>query len=528
MATSAEGALGYPEWTSLEKKRGLDPLGMQTTSIALYQQLLPGISNVTLRMRYYGLYAWLADWYAKTVRTTDIEQWCRFLRRTEALYALVAQRAGNERGIPGSRWAARTLGDQDAITFSDWTDRQSPNQYLQQKFGAFGAAYGSQLLEVGVLTSVATQAGHNIPVPSVGLGDALASAFEREAGGAAAVFLEAIEAGTVTPVQLVQIGPMLPSRIPVGSQERQLYEDMLFGKGEVKDRGATQRAQTLRLLLRMAAEYEAPLNPDLVRWSLYAGCRTDGSPLQPMPEADGSQAFSWRVYQANDILHACYEALLRYVLDVLETFPQGISLPTLLDVVVQRVSSELDWQPQSWAALVEETPEPERPLERAENSDWTFSQEVLQAGAYMAISSPQTVRSALKLLAVLYRRFHPLLESIRSKLPVLGTGPFAQSLLTELELFDRNSSLPWSEFLSDLLRTRVIDRHIWVAMQKLRAQSDYTFLIEADNGLLRMKQKDGPVFTNPRLGPAITFLEDIHLMGPKGPTPRGWTLLEAA
>jgi len=54
----------------IQKEKGLDPLGMQNTSVALYQRLLPGISNVTLRMRYYGLYqtewvrqraAWLFD-----------------------------------------------------------------------------------------------------------------------------------------------------------------------------------------------------------------------------------------------------------------------------------------------------------------------------------------------------------------------------------------------------------------------------------------------------------------------------------
>lgn len=27
---------GLPDWTTKEEKRGLDPLGMQTTSVALY------------------------------------------------------------------------------------------------------------------------------------------------------------------------------------------------------------------------------------------------------------------------------------------------------------------------------------------------------------------------------------------------------------------------------------------------------------------------------------------------------------
>ena len=57
--------INYPEWTEYQKKNGLDPLGMQNSSVNLYQTFLPGISNVTLRMRYYGLYAWLSRSYAK-------------------------------------------------------------------------------------------------------------------------------------------------------------------------------------------------------------------------------------------------------------------------------------------------------------------------------------------------------------------------------------------------------------------------------------------------------------------------------
>lgn len=47
-------------------------------------------------------------------------------------------------------------------------------------------------------------------------------------------------------------------------------------------------------------------------------------------------------------------------------------------------------------------------------------------------------------------------------------------------------------------------------------KGDYTFLVETDDGLIRLREKDGPVFTNPRLGPAIRFLHDIHLLGENG------------
>lgn len=34
---------------------GRDPLGIQNSSITVYGRLLPGMTNLTLRIRYYGL-----------------------------------------------------------------------------------------------------------------------------------------------------------------------------------------------------------------------------------------------------------------------------------------------------------------------------------------------------------------------------------------------------------------------------------------------------------------------------------------
>ena len=91
--------IAYPEWTEYRKKNGLDPLGLQNTSVGIYQKLIPGISNVTLRVRYYGFYAWLAAVYTERTRDTDPKAWQRFIRRAEALYALTSQRQGNEYGV---------------------------------------------------------------------------------------------------------------------------------------------------------------------------------------------------------------------------------------------------------------------------------------------------------------------------------------------------------------------------------------------------------------------------------------------
>ena len=41
------------------------------------------------------------------------------------------------------------------------------------------------------------------------------------------------------------------------------------------------------------------------------------------------------------------------------------------------------------------------------------------------------------------------------------------------------------------------------------------------NGRVRLRDLDGPVFTNPRLGPSITFLRDIGLLDADGITEAG-------
>src|SRR3546814_8777521 len=50
---------GFPEWTELGQDSGLDPLGMQRPIEVIYQSLVPGISTITLRYRYYSFFPFI-------------------------------------------------------------------------------------------------------------------------------------------------------------------------------------------------------------------------------------------------------------------------------------------------------------------------------------------------------------------------------------------------------------------------------------------------------------------------------------
>ncbi len=528
MATAAI-SLGYPQWTTKAEKRGLDPLGMQTTSVALYQLLVPGISNVTLRMRYYGFYAWLAQRYAKELGDTSVERWCLFLRRAEALYALVAVHVGGERGVAGVDWASRALAAAGPeVVFHPATDRsEGEPQYLKQKFGAFGAAYGSQLLEIGVLEVVP---GHGIPVPTQGVGDNLAIAFESAIGASANAFIAAAQAGAIGKSGLPSLAPMLPSRIVSTGPERELYEELLLVGDSAKKPGAASRRHTLRLVLRIADYQRTSMRVDALRWALYAS-QCGGAPALSTLDADeDQQRFAWAVYQANDLLHLSYETILKLSLDILGGAPAGMPFEALVTQTVSRLMSSLGSHPTaSWNEFVSGLVLADNPVSENDSmSEFTLQRAALRCSRPEIVTSEDSARCSVLLLAVLHKRFVNLLERISRELPVLAQRDFLRSLVTELRFLDEHATEPLESLLVRIVKQRVLDRHLWVAIQKFRGPGDYTFLLESDEGRVRLRQKDGPILTNPRLSSAVAFLEDIHLLGADGPTPAGLRHIQAA
>jgi hypothetical protein len=99
-----------------------------------------------------------------------------------------------------------------------------------------------------------------------------------------------------------------------------------------------------------------------------------------------------------------------------------------------------------------------------------------------------------------------------------GSG---RSIYTELNWLAANPESLIPELMAAYVGQRVLARHIWVATQKMRRQNDYTFLFEPRDGRLAYRSQYQPVATAPRLGPAIRYLQDIHLLNDNGITDQG-------
>ena len=516
LPADSDPLLALPEWTDYRKKRGLDPLGMQSSSVATYQRLVPGMSNVTLRMRYYGLYAWLCRHYAREVRDTNPKTWQLFVRRAEALYALIAAHRGGETGVAGTLWATAALAS--GATDLDFATASEPGiegGYLKQAWGAYGAAYASQLYEIGIF---AEAQGHEIPVPSDTIGDTLAKAFGDAVAPVADHFFRVHHEGRASRSDLDQLTVLAPSEIRDGGSECESYRDLLFARHDSFRPNDAERRRTLLLLLHVANHLKKIPRAEDIRWVLYRDPELDESPfILPSAELQAHQ-MRWRIYQANDLIHIVYETLLKYLLDLLEAHPSGITSASLINEAINNLRLATGSWPQTWQQYLDETLLDNATIE--ERLTKTLMRETRLEGTCSTACAWQ----AVALLAVVCNRTHSFREQIRNELGHLNPT-LSHSVLTETNFLDAMADTNFDHVLHQVFEKRILKQHLWVALRKLRYQGDYTFLVESDDGQIRLRTKDGPVYTNPRLGPAVTFLKDTYLIDEQGLTKHGKQVL---
>ena len=529
VAEAERTEINYPEWTEYRKKNGLDPLGMQNSSISLYQTFLPGISNVTLRMRYYGFYAWLCRTYAQRIGSTNPEDWKRFIRRAEALYALIAYKRGGESGVAGIEWAQRILdaNDTGSIDFATAAEPGSETYYLKQTWGIYGLAYRSQLFEIGIL---AVTPEHEIPLPSAEIGEPLTDAFASAIGDLADPLFDVLQDGHVTREDLDRFAPLAPSEIGSESEERRAYQDVLLTPADAKDEASLLRRRTILLILKITELLGRKPKPDEVRWILFAGGdQSDGELALGSDELE-AQRRRWWVYQANDLCHIAHEALLKFTLDKLADAPAGRPLARLIPHCVEALLALADETPESWSVFLEQLQPSDNPYSADTlNSEWSLASAIMKGAGRKdeSVCPPDIAWKAVVLLAILHRRVRSDEAGIAAELGKFDPDAF-RSLLSETRFLERHLDDDFRDTLGRIIEERVVRRHLWVALRKFRHQGDYTFLMEMDEGRLRLREKDGPVYTNPRLGPAITFLKDIHLIGDDGLTKRGAEIVSGA
>jgi hypothetical protein len=240
-----------PHWTSKSPfSLGRDPLGIQATSVRMYQSMVPGLTNVTNRLRYYSFYCWLVRYWGREEHRDSTKGWRNFVRRAEALYAiasLVADRDASG-GMAGREWAEdieMSLSDgRKYLDLSIHDDATNKDSYLGAVSGNFGQFYVSSMEESGMLK----RSRSVVPVIDDTAGRPLADAFVISVGPPANLFTNALKNGRVAIADLGSIGQAMgPMSIPDPSTELALLRGFLGG--DAGGHRATSRRSSAWLVL---------------------------------------------------------------------------------------------------------------------------------------------------------------------------------------------------------------------------------------------------------------------------------------
>ncbi len=528
-----------------EPIRGQDHLGVHAPCIALYGQLLPGITNATDRARYYSFHPWVLWAFDRRYEDHSLDEFRRVLRRAECLFALIAIRHArvlddrddgrHDRAMVGRDELASI--DEGRFALEDYATLEGPNRYFKNKLGGLGQYYFGPLRDLRVLDR--SQQGARYP-PGYDrergqkLAEAFASGLPEEA------FFRVLEQPTVTWDDIDELSALCPCGLRDNAAEHELLLDLFLARTELfqHDGGLTRRA-SLGLMLDLAGQ--AARNTvysfeRLLRGGAYAGALVDGSAWH-VAQPHQRVLRGWGTYQRNELLSIAVQGLFAAVLRAIERDEAGrigrasdaadvavrllsslgADLQMPLDVLVTRVRGELpalaDWQ------------RSDHELQRS----WRLQSLHLDDDTQLEDIARESIAILLALLArgvdeYPYGDFELDPEYFDPReVHLLSLRHASKSDWAGLtvEGWIRWVAVQWG-----------VARHLRVALRKLRGERRDTFRIRPLEGELRVVEAPPPVFTIPRVSRAVQILRDLGLIeyddeGVVVLTSRGRTELEA-
>lgn len=518
-------------------KTGRDHLGIQGPCINIYGQLLPGITNVTDRARYYSFYPWFLwacrQQYPNPTWDFIIERF----RRADCLFTLIAARHSQKKNEPEGHHGIGTVGWRTlsplidnlvngvSIKLSKYTTfDDSKDRYFKNPLGGLGQYYVGPLIEFGILGGN-SKSGFQCDRKK---GGTLAEAFND--GVNRALFFKTLENDEVTLELLDALYAFCPCQLKHNSKEQTCLIDLFFAQETFLDTSAgLKRRQTLCLYLNLIKNLETQnvsFDHHVFRSCVYTGYLPDGEPWN-LDQGLQRVQDSWRVFQKNELLSIALQGVFWVGLCTLEEqqreqkrFP---SIESFAEWFVQSVSLK--------AAVGENLSKPfssvladaRRTLPEINNFQHPFHE--------MSMAAEIIQRSRVKTSEHNPAEIIPLSLGILTNI-ILRDGaspnPYGNIELPDdyawyypinLTSLAQYSTARWldmtlSEVIVFLIGHWGFENHFRVAMRKLRYDQRDTFQVRPTDNGLEWKASPEPVYTNPRFVQGVRMLWDIDAIEP--------------
>ncbi len=310
---------------------GQDHLATRAVCEHLYGLLLPGITNVTDRARYYSFYPWLL-WSLETSGVSlasDVV--VDYVRRAECLFALVGIAHGHAAGADGRMHGDRLVGSVTLgpvvehlrsaggeVRLSDYAhqdENRANTRYFLNPLGGLGQYYRGSLELLGVLSrdvAKGVKVGYTAERGSY-LAEAMDVGVDRSA------FFDILRRDRVDWAALDALAEFCPCHLSPGSREHGTLVDLFTQRpGTVfapDSRGHEERRLSLGLILDLAGRPDSGepsaarvLDVERFRSGVYSGALPDGSTWS-LPPALEAMRLHWAQYQRNELLSLAAQGL---------------------------------------------------------------------------------------------------------------------------------------------------------------------------------------------------------------------------
>lgn len=497
--------------------RGLDPLGLQNNSEATFAMLLPGLNNVTGRLRYYSFYCWLLDLYSKTVKSTDPKKQEAFIRKGEYLLALITVNSGIEfNHIPGSNYSLIELNNtKDSINLNKGIykeNEQTEGSYWKYSNGAFGQYYSASLISMGIIMTRDDDSRLYFRSNSEGSnlisGEQLANAFDENLEiEDKEIFIDCLKTGKVSKEQLFTLSRSFNAmEIPKKTEEARLLFEMLIQQDFpliIEDEYKTyHRKETIKAVL----DFFNSENKDFTKSTIdFTSHQYNNS--AKLNELNNETLFGWYYYQFNDYWQFSCTAILNGLLNNLHS-EFGLQNVRLSDFIHQQ-SEEITDLIYAAFHLSNEVKTIEDFIQYFSGN---YEINVGMLTDFRELNTTERIVNSILLILRLYIDNKDHLENLKAfgvRNKIVRDGEASHYFLTE---FIHKINFPIQDFINDFIKQHIILRHHFVAYRKIGGGTQTTQKFILEENFIRYIDNFEPNFTSPRLTTLYSFLKDLKLI----------------
>lgn len=503
-----------PFWAkSADFIRGRDPLGIQNSSISLYSRLLPGMTNLTLRLRYYGFMLWLLSEYELLDDKSDFKKSLRgqynFLRRGELIMAyFMANQYPDEQSVIGVNFAIRNINQYEETGYYDiakGADKLAGtvknSVYWDYISGAFGQYYVGSFFSLGLVESISD--GY---FKTTNYGLELAEAFRNTVSQEERdLLLEAVLSGKLFFENIEKLDGFALNRNIADTDEKEFYHLMLLAKDgidftKISGEDTFQRKQSIKYFLIFLQNEE--IENEYFNFPRFNYLKALKNGLSELSDAE----IGWYYYYLNELVHYSLETVFWGMLQKMST--QTYTVKQFTEEITADVLNINSGKRNYFDGLLVSD------ILSDISTDLEFSTDVVDSiqKAVKGKESSEAISLALDLLMHLYKVNSSNVNTLADyaqQYDVLDKN--GNALAFYKRFFNDGEDQRFADFVESILKS-IINDHTFIAYRKMGngEKNLLKFFIE-DNYLIHIETMQ-PNFTSPRLRTLSNFMTDLGLV----------------